>query len=161
MSELSRLRAAESCLARTRHGHARKGESGWSPEWRAWQSMRNRCGKTNRHPHYANIKICSRWDLFENFLEDMGNKPSPSHSLDRIDNSRGYEPGNCRWATAKEQCRNKSNNILIDIGGVTRTMVEWSEVYGINYKTLKARIRKGWDPERAVTTPSRYKTPYR
>lgn len=92
------------------HGHARAGAP--SPEYRTWQSMKTRCGNP-KHPKYANyggrgITVCQEWaGSFEQFLADMGKKPHPRMSIDRIDNEQGYKPGNCRWATYKEQSANQ------------------------------------------------------
>jgi hypothetical protein len=97
------------------HGHCRK--SGASPEWQTWNAMLVRCsspGAANYQIYGGRgIKVCDRWrDGFEAFLADMGPRPSPKHSLDRIDPNGNYEPGNCRWATAKEQAFNRRNNKL-------------------------------------------------
>lgn len=87
------------------HGQSR------TPEFRAWWDMRQRCLNPNV-ASYANyggrgIRVCDRWNDFSAFRADMGCRPSPAHSLDRIDNDGNYEPGNCRWATRSEQQRNK------------------------------------------------------
>jgi hypothetical protein len=111
----------------TKHGKTK------TPEFRSWKSMLSRCSTTATNKgtkHYAarGIKVCDRWmDCFENFLEDMGPKPTPRHSLDRIDVNGNYEPSNCRWATWTEQARNKRNVIYVTINGVTKARADWLE----------------------------------
>lgn len=89
-----------------------------SDEYRAWKHLRGRCCNPNNHkyPNYGGrgIKVCDRWMKFENFLEDMGKKPTPKHSVDRINNHGDYEPNNCRWATNKEQSRNRTDNLYLE-----------------------------------------------
>lgn len=140
-----------------KHGHARQGNI--SPEWRAWSSMRSRC-LLETHPAYdryggRGIRVCERWESFEAFLEDMGPRPSADHSLDRKDNDGDYTPENCRWATRKQQTRNRRDNRLLTIEGVTKPAATWAEDVGLNYSILKDRIRSGWEPKRAVFTPRR------
>jgi hypothetical protein len=83
-----------------------------SPENKVWRGMRKRCNSPQdpAYPRYGGrgIKVCERWSSFENFLEDMGPRP-PGTGIERIDNDKGYEPGNCKWATMAEQNKNKSN----------------------------------------------------
>lgn len=128
-----------------------------TPEYKIWGAMKERCGDPHnkRYERYGGrgIGITSRWlgkDGFPNFLKDMGPRPSRRHSIDRIDNNEDYSPENCRWATAKEQQRNRSSNRFLTVNGVRKTLVEWSEETGINYGTLKSRIYRGWSPEDAV-----------
>lgn len=136
----------------------------YMPEYRAWQMMRLRCTEpTNAaYPDYGGrgIRVCERWQNSpENFVADMGPKPSPKHELDRIDNNAGYSPENCRWATRKQNCRNRRTNAHLTVNGETRTLAEWCEVYGVRGDTVMWRIKRlGWSPEAALTTP-RYKTP--
>lgn len=99
-----------------RHGHRlRSGRR--SPEYTAWINIKERCLNAQRpdFPRYggAGVAVCDRWrDSFESFLADMGPRPSARHSIDRINNSQGYEPGNCRWATREEQSRNRAAAVL-------------------------------------------------
>jgi hypothetical protein len=97
------------------------------------------------------IRVCVRWESFQLFLVDMGARPSPLHTLDRRDNNGNYTPENCRWATRKEQARNRRSSALYTAGGVTRTIAEWSEVLGKKASTLQARLsRAGSDPEKIL-----------
>ena len=89
------------------HGFRKAGK--WTPEYWAWQNMKRRVFRPTKKdgPNYTYLSICERWlHSFENFLEDMGLRPAKGYSLDRIDNFKGYEPGNCRWGTALQQARN-------------------------------------------------------
>jgi len=126
-------------------------------EFRVWSAMRTRC--TNpRQKHYQRyggrgIAVCERWNSFENFLADMGPKPSAEHSIDRIDNDGNYCPENCRWATGSEQARNKRGNTVLTHDGKTLCAVEWAEITGISAWNIRNRIHLGWTAERALTTP--------
>lgn len=131
-----------------------------TPEYRAWVAMRHRCYvKTTRD--YANyggrgITVCERWrESYDNFLADMGCKPSPRHSIDRIDNFGPYSPENCRWATQSEQNRNRRSCRLLEFQGRTQTLVAWVEEYGLTRQTVSYRLRRGWSLGRALTTPRR------
>jgi hypothetical protein len=135
------------------------GKSG-SPEHRIWLAMRSRCRPVSEggHERYGGrgISVCERWaGLFDSFLEDMGERPSDKHSIDRIDNDGDYEPGNCRWATSAEQSRNTSVNRMVTHDGETLCIADWAERYGLRPSMLSGRLNAGWDFERAVTTPSR------
>lgn len=104
--------------------------------YRVWEGIGQRCNNPNHtyYHHYGGrgITVCPEWDSFERFLADMGERPSPKHTIDRIDNNGNYCKDNCRWATWKEQGRNRRNNRLITIDGETRTLAEWSEELGIS-----------------------------
>jgi len=117
--------------------------------------MRQRClnVKNAAYPRYGGrgIEICERWMDFVMFYADMGKRPSPEHSLERIDNSRGYSPDNCKWATEIEQQRNRRDNVLITFQGETKTIAEWAEQLGLSANALYMRMnRLGWTPERAM-----------
>jgi hypothetical protein len=110
------------------------------------------------HPRYSDyggrgVGVCERWKTFQGFAEDMRATFSPELTLERVDNDRGYEPANCRWATAIEQARNKRSSHFVTFRGHTKTIAEWSELLGLNYDTVRGRLRKqGWPVERALTT---------
>lgn len=119
------------------------------PEYTAWAGMKSRCSDPNssRYPYYGGrgIKVCDRWrDSFAAFLVDVGPRPSPDHSLDRMDPNGNYEPGAVRWATRKEQQRNRRNNRFLTIFGQRRTLAEWAEIGGLHPYTLLSRINAGW-----------------
>jgi hypothetical protein len=140
---VSRLKAREQS---TRHGEIVGGRR--SREYLAWQSMRSRCRRPTdkRFAEYGGrgIKICDRWEVFENFLADMGRKPSPRHSLDRYpDNNGNYEPGNCRWATPEEQNRNRRNTIIVECGYERIPLVEACARLKVDYFAVHSRMRKG------------------
>lgn len=128
-----------------------------APEYRTWTAMRNRCNNSKAvgYERYggAGVKVCERWNVYANFLVDMGRRPSPEHSLDRIDSRGDYEPGNCRWATRVEQANNRTNNLQIEYGGLTFSLKEWSRCLGMKYQALKTRLLNGWTIDRAFTTP--------
>ena len=123
--------------------HGKKG----TPEWVAWLEMRRRCRSPETrvaHKDYVKrgITFCDRWDSFLNFLEDMGCKPSPNHSLGRIDNNKGYSPDNCRWETKTEQSRNRSNTRFLTIDGVRKPVAQWAEETGVAYSTLLKKSKR-------------------
>ncbi len=130
----------------------------WPTEYKIWADMRRRCNNPrNKNFHKyggRGIKICERWNDFANFLADLGPRPSMAHTIDRYPNNDGpYAPDNCRWATIKEQARNKRSNCRIEIDGVTRTAAEWGDVMGIDANRIATRLYGGWDPKDAVLTP--------
>lgn len=144
-------------------GHHKKthGYSRTSPTYGSWSAMLSRCTNPNASdwPRYGGrgITVCEKWlHSFECFLRDMGDRP-PDTTLDRYPNNDGnYEPGNCRWATATQQSRNRRSNHPLEFNGKTQTIAEWAEELGLNYTTLDERIiRSGWSVEKALTTPHR------
>lgn len=148
------------CLHNTkniRHGHSRSNTVGNTPMYHTWQDMLSRCRNPN-HIEYKNyggrgIKVCKRWLKFENFLEDIGDRPS-GRTIDRIDNNKGYFKLNCRWATIKEQSRNKRNNVFINYKNENKCLQDWADQYNMHSGTLWCRIfRKNMSIERALTTP--------
>lgn len=141
----------------TRHGEFKNGK--WSPEYSAWCSIKRRClrKKDPGYPEYGGrgIGIHRPWiNSFVRFLKHVGRRPTKSHSIDRIKNDVGYVPGNLRWATRKQQQRNTRRNRVIFAFGKRKTLIEWSETYGLLPETISFRIRRGWNPEVAVTLPA-------
>lgn len=141
-----------------RHGHKPAGRA--SPEYITWNGMRARC--TNpKNPNYdrygaRGVKVCDEWlTSFVTFLGDMGRKPTPQHSIERINNNGNYEPGNCRWATNKEQANNRRSSRLLTYNGLTQTVAFWAQLCGLRIGTLHSRLKSGWSVERALTTPIR------
>lgn len=113
--------------------------------YKVWTQMKYRCNNQNdkRYARYGGrgIGYCAEWEKFENFMADMGEAPE-GYSLDRIDNDRGYSKENCRWATPREQARNRSNNTILRVDDASMTLVEWSEFCGISASALCVRISK-------------------
>ena len=146
--------AADNSNPSYRHGHSAK--SGKSDTYRCWRSMMQRCYrvKEKSFPRYGGrgITVCDRWHDFANFLADMGERPN-GKELDRIDNSNGYGPENCRWATRTQQVRNRDITRIIECNGIKRPLAEWCDILGMNYKMLQRRLNIGWLPEKAFTTP--------
>ena len=136
-----------------KHGHSKGGKE--SSVYHSWRSMKQRCDNEN-NKHYSDyggrgISYCERWTDFSNFLEDMG-EPEKGMSLDRIDNDGDYTPKNCRWATPKEQNRNRRDNVWITFNGKTLIKTDMAREYNLNVDTLDARLKKGWSLEKALKT---------
>lgn len=126
-----------------------------------WVNMRNRCEnpKNKNFENYGGkgIRVCERWQKFENFWDDMKRGYSDNLTLDRIDNNGNYEPNNCRWATMKEQGRNTNRNHLISYAGITKTITEWSEITGIKQTTIRMRLSNyGWTVEDSLKKGGHY-----
>lgn len=128
-----------------------------------WVDMKQRC-TNEKHRSYKRyggrgISVCDEW--FNNYLKfkewAIENGYNDCLTIDRIDNDKGYEPNNCCWSTMKAQGNNRSTNHIIEYSGQSHTISEWSQITGINYNTLRKRLRLGWDAENVLTTPVKSK----
>lgn len=139
----------------TKHGCSTRKRT--TPEYTSWQSMWSRCSRSSnsRYARYGGrgIRVAARWKTFANFLADMGPRPGPGYSIDRINNDGNYEPGNCRWATVGEQNRNNSSTHFVTFKGKTLCVTDWAIELGLNRNTLYQRLRNGWPVERALSVP--------
>lgn len=137
----------------TTHGRSR------TPIYKTWVNMKQRCANP-RHPLYQfygarGVTVCARWlDSFEAFAADMGERPDNSLSLDRIDVTGSYEPGNCRWATIHQQANNTRLNRYLEFGGKRLTITQWSRETGLAHKTIAGRVKHGWPVDKALTIPA-------
>lgn len=135
-----------------KHGHASTRTRLATPTYAAWANMRYRCNTPSCHAYdyYGGrgIKVCDRWNSFENFLQDMGEKPD-GLSLDRIDNNGDYTPENCRWASAYTQMKNRRKTLLRGFG-LELPIAEWANIAGVSLSTFDKRLRAGWSLTRAV-----------
>lgn len=127
---------------------------------RIWANMIQRCHSEQNpsYPRYGGrgISVCNEWRYsFEAFIRDMGHPPE-GQSIDRVDNNRGYEPGNCRWATVKEQAANRRSSRLITHNGKTLPLIEWARMLGLHHMTISDRIARGWPLERALSRIGRF-----
>ena len=130
------------------------------PLYSTWISMRNRCNNPNnpswRRYGGRGIRVCKEWDSFDQWLADMGPKPSKNHSIDRINNDGNYEPQNCKWATQREQLRNIEKNRRVTVDGVSYLAIEFAEIAGLKTDTIVVRAERGLkmdeilSPERRV-----------
>lgn len=123
----------------------------------AWIDMRQRCLNPNNW-HYRwygarGITIDPSWDLFENFLRDLGEKPAGKFTLERKDVNGPYCKMNCCWLPQSQQARNRRNNRKLTFKGETKIVIEWAEYFGIAYTALSMRLHRGWSVEKALTTP--------
>lgn len=118
------------------------------PEYDVWIGIRNRCNNKNE-PQYKDyggrgIKVCERWmKSFPDFLQDMGNRPSKNHSIDRIDVNGDYSPENCRWATWLEQGSNRRDNVFYTIYGATKTQAEWAREFNVSHASIISHLKRG------------------
>jgi hypothetical protein len=150
------------CLSAERVSQATRthGDSHTAPEYKSWHGMRQRCNnpKSNGYARYGSrgITVCSRWDGqggYENFLSDMGRRPSPRHSLDRIDNNGPYSPENCRWAIKKVQSNNRNVSLILTHAGESKALTDWARQLGLPVHTIRGRLRRGWTVSDSLETP--------
>lgn len=142
-----------------KHHNFKHGYHG-SVEHNAWKSAKGRCynQKNSMYKNYGarGITMCDEWkNDFSKFYEHVGPRPSDKHSLDRIDNNRGYEPGNVRWANDFEQASNRRTNRKFTICCQTHHMREWARIFGSSYKLVHERLTYGWPIEKALS-PVKY-----
>jgi hypothetical protein len=128
-----------------------------TPEYRSWAHIRSRCTNPNvpAYPNYGGrgIVMCDRWlNSFENFYADLGPKPTPAHTIERIDNDGPYAPDNCKWATRIEQANNKRSNVFVTYQGITQSVPDWCRQLGLPYARISTRIEKGMPPEEAFSS---------
>lgn len=133
----------------TKHGMSR------TVEHAAWRAMLDRCYREQNREYHRyggrGITVCDEWKEFEAFYRDMGDRPSPDHSLDREDNDKGYYKENCRWVTLDVQLRNMSTNVVYERNGQRKILTDWCNELGLNYNTVVSRLRRGWSFERAIS----------
>lgn len=146
-------------LTKTSHGSAPNG--GTSPEYNTWMHMIQRChnpgNKDYKNYGGRGIQVCSLWrESFEAFLLMVGKKPFPEATIDRTDVNKGYEPGNCTWASRTEQNRNTRSNVRIVLDGVSKVVTEWVQdpACTVTPFTVYKRLKRGWEPREAIFTPS-------
>lgn len=131
-----------------------------SDEYRTWCKMKERCNnpKTIGYGRYggAGIKISEDWESFEKFYFDMGPRPTVKHSIERVDVKKGYSKSNCKWATTKEQARNKNNTLRVAFKGKLIPLIEACEILGLNYELVKGRKN-----QRGITVQQAFDLSYR
>lgn len=146
----------KSCVASAHNAQRTHGESGVrsksansqaTPEYRTWKSIHTRC-YNEKHKQYHDyggrgIRVCDRWHTYENFLADMGRRPSSEYSIDRRDNDLDYLPDNCRWATRREQGANKRTTIYVTSNGQTKCITDWLNERGISVSAYTAARQAG------------------
>ncbi len=159
-----RIEVASSRVLAIEPGGAATHGMSWTPTWKIWCGMRKRCsdratGQSRRDYFDRGIRVCERWQAFEHFFADMGERPG-GMSLDRYPNMNGnYEPGNCRWATQSEQMRNTRATRWIEHDGLRLSLIEWGEQLDIDPSIISTRLRRGWSVDRALTVGVRTPSP--
>lgn len=134
------------CLKIT-HGLTRGCKGKMPPEYNAWKGARRRCTDSEdvQFHNYGGrgIKMCQRWmESYANFLSDMGPKPDPSYTIERKNSNGDYEPSNCKWATTSEQARNRSTNVRISCGGMTKCIADWEIFFSLKKHALRGKTKE-------------------
>lgn len=131
-----------------------------SPEYQALKNAIARCHRKSNKQYKTygsrGIRVCLGWRKpggFDDFLNHVGLRPSKLHSLDRIDNDRGYEPGNVRWATRSVQSRNSRHAVMVEANGERLCLVDWAEKLGVKVNALIKRKLRGWSDEDTINVP--------
>lgn len=135
----------------TKHGQAREGE--FSDKYKTWRTVKSRCNHES-HPssEYYHGKLCDSWQDYRNFDRDVPDAPEPGLTIERLDNSKGYEPGNVRWATVTEQHRNQTNCVWLEHDGKRQLLTDWARELGLHPSSLSERIAK-YGVAVALSTP--------
>jgi hypothetical protein len=131
-----------------------------SPEYKAWAAMLQRCTNSNApsYLHYGGrgIAVDPLWSSFENFYADMGPRPSPFHTLERLNNNLGYTRNNCSWELHQTQMNNTRQNKMLLFNGTVKTLMQWCRELNLPYSTIQSRLHAcGWSADRALSTPTK------
>lgn len=142
-------------IGRMKHGNARRGAK--TPEYNVWVLIRQRCLNPD-DPSYVNyggrgVRICQRWETFENFLKDMGTRPAPNYTVERKNNDGNYSPRNCVWKPRSEQSRNRRTTFWFEASGERLCLAELARRNSMKPAVLNGRLRRGWSLGEALSTP--------
>lgn len=132
------------------HGEAGRQRT---PEYDTWAGMHRRAGRTR---WYFYVSVCVRWRKYENFLADMGRRPTPLHTIERKNGRKGYTPKNCCWATRKEQSQNLVHTKRLTFDGKTQSVALWAAEIGTSAQCIFSRLKQGWPVDLAVSIPTRW-----
>ena len=126
-----------------------------SPEYRVWAEMIQRCTNPNSTAYHdygaRGISVDQSWLSFDSFIADMGRRPTPNHTIERINNSLGYSAVNCVWETRTRNLRNRRNNRMLTLGGKTQCVGDWADELGVKRHAIQSRVSRGWSDQRALT----------
>ena len=137
-------------------GDCKRRHGSWNTdEYKTFMRMNSRCNNPNtrQYHRYGGRGIRLMYSSFEDFIADVGPKPTKKHSIDRINNDGHYEPGNCRWALPQQQANNTSRNKFITYNGQTKTVSDWARSLGLTFAAIDSRLRDDWSIEETLTTP--------